>query len=130
MCIRCHTTSLSSDLLEGLSSFSSWLYSWLRFITAKDTEQKQQERSVSSREVHYALPRPSYFKAAQDMFSLCSELQGCVCNVSAQGSLLYSKVLRLLCGWLVSCRHILLATSHGNCNSGPSTVKPGAHHQC
>lgn len=97
----CPTTSLSSDLLEGLSSFNSRLYSRLIFITAKDTEEEQLEKDT-------CLPEKSSIRSLvlsllrlhRTCFLFGSELQGCVCDVPAQRSPLYSQGLRLLCGGL------------------------------
>lgn len=41
-----HCLAKSGNLLEGLPTLNSQLYSWLGFIRVKDTEQKQQGNDI------------------------------------------------------------------------------------
>ena len=79
LCVRCHTTSLGSDLLEGLCLRQ------LIILIAKILLQQRRDMYPSERShMHFPiLPLPGPHEMC---FLFGIELQGCVCDVSAQGS--------------------------------------------
>lgn len=115
--------------LQGITRLNSGLIQMVRFITAKDTRQKQQEKMCIGRSperLNIGFQVLPHLGTHRTCFLSSSKLQGQVWNVLVQGSPFESLGLR----FLLRAGHIgtsCYITSHGNGNSGCLTMKLGAH---
>lgn len=102
-------------ILLGLTRLDNKLYSWLKFVTIKSTEQKQQEEDMHQG-VQGGLVQVSS-RAAQDVLSLWQQMTGTCAVFFCLGKHIWVSGSEAFV-WEWFCKHILLATSHDT-NSGP-----------